>query len=123
MRLTDRFGIENNQSGRLEVLVDGDWSTICDDTGDDNQWTPSIHVNENLSKVVCSMYGYDGVGLVINEWGKRTGQTDGQMKWSKLTCRGDEISVFDCDHSMDLTKPWAGSGVCTAAETVGIYCF
>jgi len=156
IRLVNREGL-SNQSGRLEVLVNGQWGSICDDTGDNSRWSAEGHVDSRVSKVVCSMYGYTGVGIVVNEWDRRMtemAKEEGEefekmreetgmapLRWSKLHCQGDEISLFDCSFSDDMRKMWQEHGKfalfndqfspyedrygrdCKSHETIGIYCF
>jgi len=156
IRLVNREGL-SNKSGRLEVLVNGQWGSICDDTGDNSRWSAEGHVDSRVSKVVCSMYGYTGVGIVVNEWDRRMtemAKEEGEefekmreetgmapLRWSKLHCQGDEISLFDCSFSDDMRKMWQEHGKfasfndqfspyedrygrdCKSHETIGIYCF
>merc|ERR1719427_1526592 len=121
IRLVNREGL-SNKSGRLEVLIRGQWGSICDDTGDNSRWSAEGHVDSRGSKVVCSMYGYTGVGIVVNEWDRRMtemAKEEGEefekmreetgmapLRWSKLHCQGDEISLFDCSFSDDMRKMW-----------------
>jgi len=159
IRLVNREGL-SNKSGRLEVLIDGQWGSICDDTGDDRRWSAEGHVDSRVSKVVCAMYGYTGVGIVVNEWGRRMaemaqeeGEDEAQeekefekygkapLRWSKLRCEGNEISLFDCTFSDDMLKMWREGPLfaflndrfspfedrygrdCKSHETIGIHCF
>merc|ERR1719193_404472 len=125
IRLVNREGL-SNKSGRLEVLVNGQWGSICDDTGDNSRWSAEGHVDSRVSKVVCSMYGYTGVGIVVNEWDRRMtemAKEEGEefekmreetgmapLRWSKLHCQGNEISLFDCTVSRNMRKMWRTSG-------------
>merc|ERR1719187_2330248 len=153
VRLVNREGL-SNKSGRLEVLVDGQWGSICDDTGDNRRWSAEGHVDSRVSKVVCAMYGYTGVGIVVNEWGRRMTEMakeevedeaqeeeeelrekygNAPLRWSKLRCKGNEISLFDCTFSDDMGKKWrkteryywrkSSRGICKSHETIGIHCF
>ena len=124
IRLVNEDGVVNNETGRLEVLVNGSWGTVCSDTGDNRQLSMYKHTTSRLSKVICSMYGYTGVGVVVNFWVRRTGKTpEVKFVWTELNCRGDEISIFDCDHSTDLTRPWDMYTNCEPGDELGIYCF
>jgi len=146
IRLVNREGL-SNKSGRLEVLIRGQWGSICDDTGDNRRWSAEGHIDSRVSKVVCSMYGYTGVGIVVNEWGRRMTELAKEMgeefekmreetgkaplRWSKLHCKGNEISLFDCTVSRNMRKMWRTSGrnltrpgsSCKSHEAIGIHCF
>ena len=121
----DQHGVVNQQAGRLELRRDGAWLSVCDDNGDDRQWTPDLHLTHHLSQVVCRMYGFAGMGVVINQWATRTKVSPNwTLGFSQLRCRGDELSVLDCQYTTDLTKPWEGPEArCQPQEALGIYCF
>uniref|UniRef100_A0A8C6UST9 Si:ch73-127m5.1 n=1 Tax=Neogobius melanostomus TaxID=47308 RepID=A0A8C6UST9_9GOBI len=84
--------------GRVEVLHNGDWGTICDD-----HWT------QQHAEVVCRQLGYrysngafgEGVGLILLD---------------DVRCDGAETSLLDCPHGI-----W-GRTDCSHSEDVGVRC-
>ncbi|XP_058853758.1 macrophage scavenger receptor types I and II-like [Acipenser ruthenus] len=69
--------------GRVEVLHEGAWGTICDDRWD---------VLDGL--VVCKMLGYSKVVKVFLH--AAFGQGTGKILMDDVTCSGRETSIFDC---------------------------
>ena len=124
IRLVDQNGVDNYQSGRLEIFSDGEWVAVCDDNGNDQLWNQEVHLNHHLSQVVCRMHGYTGVGVVLDSWAKRTGiEPNWKLGFTQLTCEGNELSVFDCKFERNLGKFWKDGALCQPEEALGIYCF
>ena len=72
------------RSGRVEVLHNDAWLTVCG----------SHHWDLQNANVVCRQLGYDGAlqSLRYTEFGRRTGQA-----WLKyLDCTGNETLVSQC---------------------------
>ena len=73
------------------------------------------------------MYGFSGVGVVVNNWGYRTQIASEELVWSQVNCDGIERSLFDCSRVESIEKPWTYDGftmdVCHSQETLGAYCF
>ncbi|KAK1174807.1 scavenger receptor class A member 5-like [Acipenser oxyrinchus oxyrinchus] len=69
--------------GRVEVLHEGAWGTICDDRWD---------VLDGV--VVCKMLGYSKVVKVFLH--AAFGQGTGKILMDDVTCSGRETSIFDC---------------------------
>jgi len=74
--------------GRVEVLYNNTWGTVCDDGFDDNS-----------ANVLCRSLGYGNIVSIT----KRAGYGRGIEKvWlSDLQCDGTESQLHDCQHS-----PW-----------------
>ncbi|XP_061090625.1 macrophage receptor MARCO-like isoform X2 [Conger conger] len=86
--------------GRVEVLNQGQWGTVCDDSFDTVDGT-----------VICRMLGYTRATAVFTA----TAGT-GQIWLDELRCVGTETSIFLCPH--------AGMGVhnCGHSEDAGVTC-
>ena len=85
--------------GRVEVYLDGEWGTVCDD---------------NFARVdaivACRQLGYTG-GLAAN-LGVRSGS--GPIHLDDVACTGTEQRLIDC--------PYVGNHNCVHREDVGVYC-
>ena len=88
--------------GRVEILYDGEWGTICDDLFEAVD-----------AQVVCRMLGYGGgEALVDNEFGEGSGPI-----WlDSVQCTTSNQEVGLCDHS-----DW-GTHDCSHTEDVGVIC-
>ena len=92
----------DEMSGRVEVLFDGEWGTICDDSFD------------NLdAQVVCRELGYQ-FGVAYRE--ARFGEGSGPIWLDEVGCTGDEASLNDC-----FKNPW-GEHNCGHGEDAGVEC-
>ncbi|XP_060073519.1 deleted in malignant brain tumors 1 protein-like [Ylistrum balloti] len=98
-------GGPNRMSGRLEILHNGTWGTVCDD-----YWTSSQN-----AKVVCRMLGYPTVGAYSRSRAF-FGQGTGQIWLDDLRCSGNESSISMCSH-----RPW-GLNNCHHTEDIGVVC-
>ena len=90
-------------SGRVEVLFNGTWGTICDHSWD-------LHDAD----VVCRQLGYEGALTALR--GAEFGQGTGQIWLDDVRCVGDETSISECRHG--------GWGVhnCGHSEDAGMVC-
>ncbi|KAK3543568.1 hypothetical protein QTP70_023892 [Hemibagrus guttatus] len=92
--------IGSSNSGRVEVLYNSEWGTVCDDSFDIMD-----------AKVLCKMLGFQQATRVFTA----TAGT-GRIWLDDLQCSGTESSIFDCRHS--------GMGInnCQHSEDAGISC-
>ncbi|XP_033754410.1 neurotrypsin-like [Pecten maximus] len=89
--------------GRLEVYMNGDWGTVCDDMWD--------YVPEN-AHVVCRQLGYSGGEGRTNVGWSPYGAGSGSIH--KFGCGGRESRLVECD----LIR----GGTCSHHEDVGVRC-
>ena len=93
----------SNQEGRVEILYQGIWGTICDDGWDDIDAT-----------VVCRELGF------LNGTATRQAQSDPVINpvWlTQVGCLGNESKLSHCIH------PGAGNvGNCSHIQDAGVQC-
>ncbi|XP_025102819.1 uncharacterized protein LOC112569288 isoform X1 [Pomacea canaliculata] len=91
-------------AGRLEVLYNGEWGTVCDDEFDKND-----------GQVACRMLGFDSSGaLVVGS--SVFGEGSGQILLDNLACMGTEASLEQCRHNGYYSEN------CAHIEDVGVLC-
>ncbi|XP_062609785.1 deleted in malignant brain tumors 1 protein-like, partial [Saccostrea cucullata] len=90
--------------GRLEVLINNEWGTVCD-----NEW------DDNDAKVVCRNLGLPSANAVSRR-SSYFGQGDDKIWFDNLDCLGTEDEVMNCSHD--------GIGVhnCTHDNDAGVSC-
>lgn len=89
--------------GRVEVLYNNVWGTVCDDI-----W------NTNNAQVVCRMLGYKKSAIATTS--AYFGQGNGQIWMDDVNCIGNETMLTDCQ--------FLGFGIhnCVHAEDAGVIC-
>ncbi|XP_030848776.1 uncharacterized protein LOC105442945 isoform X22 [Strongylocentrotus purpuratus] len=92
----------NHLEGRVEVLSNGVWGTVCDDSFDDND-----------AQVFCRMLGLQG-GVAHSY--ATFGQGSGQILLDDLYCTGSEDNIADC------ISRGLGSHNCGHHEDAGVTC-
>ncbi|XP_041475670.1 deleted in malignant brain tumors 1 protein-like [Lytechinus variegatus] len=96
-------GGTSNAEGRVEILHDGSWGTVCDDSWDLKD-----------AEVVCRMLGF--VGALEAPVGAHFGKGSGAIFLDEVQCNGTEIDLEHCDHD--------GIGVhnCAHNEDASVIC-
>ncbi|XP_076455166.1 scavenger receptor cysteine-rich domain-containing protein DMBT1-like [Babylonia areolata] len=103
VRLQDGGGAD---SGRLEVLYQGAWGTVCD-----------AHFHDSAAAVVCRQLGFS-TGRARAYGGARYGQGQGHVWLQGVQCVGAEPNISRCN----VTINRGGAGACTHAHDVGVSC-
>uniref|UniRef100_A0A5F9DH49 Lysyl oxidase homolog n=1 Tax=Oryctolagus cuniculus TaxID=9986 RepID=A0A5F9DH49_RABIT len=88
--------------GRVEVLRNGEWGTICDDKWD-----------LVSASVVCRELGFGSAKEAVT--GSRLGQGIGPIHLNEIECTGSEKSIVDCKFN-------AKSEGCSHEEDAGVRC-
>ena len=87
-------------AGRVEVLHNGAWGTVCD-----NYW------DLQDAAVVCRQLGYGRAVAALAAYGGESGP----IWYDAVNCSGSEASLTQCDH--------LGHGVhnCTHSRDAGVF--
>lgn len=89
--------------GRVEVFINNNWGTICDDSWDIND-----------AAVVCRQLGYEGASLAAQN--ARYGQGTGDILLDDVRCNGNEPDITACPHN------GVGTHNCRHHEDAGVAC-
>ena len=92
----------NLTSGRVEIYVDGEWGTVCDDLWDVTD-----------ASVVCQQLGFEGA-FSAPAFGF-FGSGSGDILLDDVECSGGESSLLECHHTT-LEN-------CRHSEDAGAVCF
>ena len=103
LRLVNGFKSDNTLSGRVEVFINGEWGTVCDDG-----W------NINDASVVCHQLGFEYA--LEAKCCAAFGQGYGSILLDDLACTGSESSLTSCSHL------GVGSHNCGHGEDAGVVC-
>ena len=99
LRLEDS---EAKFSGRVEILYNGEWGTVCSDEFD-----------ENDAAVVCHQAGY---GPPLRYWIDPSHRRHGRIWLDDLQCEGTEDTLFECQ-----SNTW-GDTNCDHTQDVFVQC-
>ena len=97
------IGGSNSHEGRVEVYINDEWGTVCDDTWDMDD-----------ARVICRQLGFGPPTLAPGS--AYFGQGSGSILLDDVQCDGSEPSLTFCTHS--------GVGVhnCAHSEDAGAVC-
>ncbi|XP_075770550.1 uncharacterized protein LOC102455270 [Pelodiscus sinensis] len=93
----------NRCAGRVEVLHDQQWGTVCDDGWDLTE-----------ARVVCRQLGCGTALAALHE--SHFGQGTGYIWLNEVNCTGTEAALSEC-----RAKPW-GEHNCNHVEDAGVEC-
>ena len=93
----------SSYEGRVELCIDGEWGTICD-----NFWSDLDAV------VVCRQLSF-GLSDALAVPGAQYGQGNGTVHLDRFFCSGDEKYLTDCIHAPASTN-------CLHSQDAGVVC-
>ncbi|XP_069449500.1 neurotrypsin isoform X3 [Ovis canadensis] len=94
---------ENEKEGRVEVFINGQWGTVCDDG-----WT------DEDATVICRQLGYKGPARARSM--AYFGEGEGPIHMDNVKCTGNERSLADC------VRQDIGDHDCRHSEDAGVIC-
>ena len=92
----------NSKSGRVEMYINGQWGTVCDD-----------HWNASSSTVVCKQLGLGNTGT-FNNYG--AAPSSSPIYLDDVRCNGNEPNILACSHLQMSTHN------CDHTDDVGVTC-
>ena len=92
--------------GRLEVLYEGTWGTVCHD-----------YFDQHEAKVVCYQLGFPRNGQHGFAAHAAFGQGSGPIWLDNLGCLGGEANLKDCNH-----VGWGTHDHCDHSDDASVYC-
>uniref|UniRef100_A0A1I7UI11 SRCR domain-containing protein n=1 Tax=Caenorhabditis tropicalis TaxID=1561998 RepID=A0A1I7UI11_9PELO len=108
IRLVDADGNDEVTEGRLEVLVDEQWGTVCN-----RSWTPQLTV------LACNQLGLVADVQYFENWRVFPEQGDLPMVMDNIRCEENEVDITRCRHDGIERNCAAG---CRKTEVVGLRC-
>eukprot|EP00057_Strongylocentrotus_purpuratus_P015797 XP_011670271.1 PREDICTED: deleted in malignant brain tumors 1 protein-like [Strongylocentrotus purpuratus] len=108
-------GGSNDAEGRVEIMHDGSWGTICD-----------VGWDLRDARVVCRMQGFDGAMDATGY--ARFGQGSGRILLANARCEGTEGNLADCAHNagnrvVSCSNTRCISYVCSHNRVAGVICY
>jgi hypothetical protein len=97
------------KSGRLMIMHNGQWGTVCDDTFDSN---------DNGANVACRQMGYSG-GVHHEDSSHSESQTALNIWINGINCGGHESDIRSCPSAAMQAPGYAG---CSHSEDVSVIC-
>ena len=92
----------NSTSGRVELFINGQWGTVCDD-----YWSIGSSI------VLCRQLGLGTTGT-FNRFG--SGPSHYPILLDDVNCHGREVNILACPHRR------LGDHNCGHSEVVGVTC-
>lgn len=89
------------REGRIEMFLDGEWGTICN-----NGWDATD------ADVACRQLGFGSSGSSL----KQFGEGNGIILMENVACLGDESMLINCSHKR------IGISACSHSDDVGVKC-
>lgn len=96
-------GTYNYCEGRVEILYEGAWGTVCD-----NNW------DIEDARVVCRQLGCGDARPALP--GLKFGENTGRILLDNVQCQGDEAFLWECEN------PGWGVHNCTHQQDVIVLC-
>ena len=87
LRLWDNLGTIRAPQGRVEVLWEEEWGTMCDD-----------HFREQDGLVICRQLGCTGVEEILYDGLHEFGMGSGKTWLNRIMCEGHENLITDCPY-------------------------
>ena len=102
-----RGGLSDNE-GRLEILYEDEWGTVCDD-----------FFGMTDAQVACKQLDYTGAAAVLTDVEVAP---DRRFWLDDVNCIGNEMKLTDCFYNNGRVPPPWGIANCVPAEQVGVRC-